>query len=171
MSSTLLYSVSLGEQRNRNINNINNHVGQLTNVCLYSQLIWGALEGPDYQGAYIRNRWTCRIAPSAHYLPESSKVLPHFTTLPQCLVVSGNKVCSSSNFIILSRPKDGRCTEEGGSINNKLIYFCIYHFLYFSIFIFLCSLYFHISDFSSLTDWMMVNCTDEGSSSPQILFK
>jgi len=36
----------------------------------------------------------------------------------------GGKVFSFANFIILGRPKDGPCTEVGGSINkNKKAFF------------------------------------------------
>ena len=55
--------------------------------------------------------------------PTAQSSSPFHIAAVRCwLVVVGNKVCSFANFIILSRPKDGHCTEEGGSINNKLIY-------------------------------------------------
>ena len=72
--------------------------------------------------------------------PTAQKFFPISQHCRSALLVR-NKVCSSPHFIILSRPKDGRCTQEGASINNRLIYFCISLILYLSIFI---SLYFCI---------------------------
>ena len=79
---------------------------------------------------FSKTRQVCGIAARGPLSPTAQKFFP-ISPIAAVRVVSGNQVCSFPNFIILSRPKDGRCTEEGGSINNKLIYFSIFLFLYF----------------------------------------
>ena len=86
-------------------------------------VIFPALWGPILS-VMVKSLQNCNLRYLLpHYLQQLKSSSPFHIAAVRCwLVVVGNKVCSFANFIILSRPKDGHCTEEGGSINNKLIY-------------------------------------------------